>query len=85
MQCGEFGVTTKYWILYVRIIDLIHQFHFTINVNDYYFRLETWEELMMLSFTMNKHNYARYGKDYLTYVGSLDSTSRDSRKRKFGL
>ena len=58
----------------VRIIDLIHQLHFTININDYYLHLETWEELMVLSFTMNKQNYARYGTYYLTQMGSLDST-----------
>ena len=29
---------------------------------------------MMLSFTMNKQNYARYGTYYLTQMGSLDST-----------
>ena len=51
-QCnaGEFGVTAKYWMLYVRIIDLIHQLHFAININDYYLRLETWEELMVVKF-----------------------------------
>ena len=55
----EFGVTAKYWMMYVRIIDLIHQLHFAININDYYLRLETWEVLMVLSFTMNKQNYVR--------------------------
>ena len=73
-NAGEFGVMAKYWMLYVRIIDLIHQLHFAININDYYLRLETWEELMVLSFTMNKQNYARYGTYYLTQMGSLDST-----------
>ena len=58
----------------MRITDLIHQLHFAININDYYLRLETWEELMVLSFTMNKQNYARYGTYYLTQMGSLDST-----------
>ena len=73
-NAGKFGVTARYWMLYVRIIDLIHQLHFAININDYYLHLETWEELMVLSFTMNKQNYARYGTYYLTQRGSLDST-----------
>ena len=60
-SAGEFGVTVKYSMLYVRIIDLIHLLHFAINVNDYCLCLETWEELMVLSFAMNKQNYARYG------------------------
>ena len=38
-------------------IDSNHQLHFAININDYYLRLETWEELMMFSFTKNKQNY----------------------------
>ena len=58
----------------MRIIDLIHQLHFTININDYYLHLETWEKLMVLSFTMNKQNNARNGTCYLTQMGSLDST-----------
>ena len=70
----EFGVTAKYWMMYVRIIDLIHQLHFAININDYYLRLETWKELMVLSFTMNKQDYGRYGTYYLTQMGSLAST-----------
>ena len=40
-NAGEFGVTAKYWMSYVRIVDLIHQLHFVININDYYLRLET--------------------------------------------
>ena len=48
-NAGEFGVTAKHWMLYVRIVDLIHQLHFAINTNDYYLRLETWEKLMVLS------------------------------------
>ena len=75
-SAGEFGLTGKYWMLYVRDIDLIHQFHSVININDYYLRLENWEELMVLSFTMNKQNYARYGTYNLTQMASLDSTHR---------
>ena len=59
-SAGEFGVKVKYWILYVRIIYSINQLNFVININDYYLGLETWEELMVLSFTMNKQNYAQY-------------------------
>ena len=73
-NAGEFGVTAKYWMLYVTIIDLIHQLHFAINTNDYYLRLETWEKLLALNFSMNKQNYARSGTYYLTQMRSLDST-----------
>ena len=70
----ESEVTAKCWMLYVRIIDLIHQLHFAININYCYLRLKTWEELMMLSFTMSKQDYAQYGTYYLTQMESLDST-----------
>ena len=40
-SAGEFGVTTKYWMLHVRINDLICQLNFAINTNNYYLRLET--------------------------------------------
>ena len=73
-SAGEFGLTGKCWMLYARDIDLIHQFHSVININDYCLRLENWEELMVLSFTMNKQNYARYGTYNLTQMASLDST-----------
>ena len=52
-SAGEVLVTAKYWMLYVGIIDSIQQLHFVINTNDYPLRLETWEELMVLSFTKN--------------------------------
>ena len=29
---------------------------------------------MVLGFTVNKQNYARYGTNYITQIGSLDST-----------
>ena len=75
-NAGEFGVTAKYLILYVRIIDLIQQLinQFAININNYYLRLESWEELKVLSFTMNKQDYARCGTYYLTKMASIDST-----------
>ena len=67
-------------MFYVRIIDLIHWFHFVININDYFLRLDIMEKLMVLSFKMNKQNYARYGTYYLTEVGSLDSTHPGARE-----
>ena len=70
----EFGVTAKYWMLHVRIIELTHQLHFTINIKDYHLLLETWEELMVLSFTTNKQNYARYDTYCQKQMGSLNST-----------
>ena len=58
-------------MFYARIIDLIYHFHFAITLYDY-LCLETWKELMVLSCTMNKQNYAQYGSYYVTQMGTLD-------------
>ena len=63
-----------------RIIHLIDQFHFVININDYFLRLDTLKELMVLSFKMNKQNYARYGTCYLTQIKSLDRSYLRTRE-----
>ena len=59
-------------MLYVRIIDLIRQLNFVIIMNNYYLRIKTEKELMVLSLQYGV-NYAHYGTYYLTQVGSLDS------------
>ena len=77
---GEFGATTQFWMTYQEIIDLIHQLHYAINVNDFSLRLSSWEELLKLSFTMNKQNYSRYGTYYVLQLRSLDSTHPGARQ-----
>ena len=67
-------------MLNARITHLIDQFHFVININDYFLRLDTLEELMVLSFKMNKQNYARYGTYYLTQIESLDRSYLRTRE-----
>ena len=71
------------------IIDLIHQLHFAINIKDHYLHLWAWEELIVLSFTMNKQNYTRYGTYYLSQMVSLDSahpgTHEDIHQKKISV
>ena len=38
---GEFGATPQYWMLYQRMIDLIHQLHYSVNINDFWLRLHS--------------------------------------------
>ena len=77
---GEFGATPQFWMLYQKMIDLIHQLHFAVNVNDFWLRLGSWEELLKLSFVMNKRNYARYGTYYIMQLRSLDKTHPGARE-----
>ena len=77
---GEFGSTAQYWMVYQKINDLIHQLHYAINVNDYFLRLASWEELLTLSFVMNKQNYSRYGTYYVLQLRSIDSTHPGARQ-----
>ena len=70
---GELGATPQFWMLYQKIMDLIHQLHFSVNVNDYFLRLVTWEELLKLSFAMSKPNYSRYGSYYTMILRSIDT------------
>ena len=69
----------------MRIIDLINQLHFVMNINNYHLCLETWEELKVLSFTMNKQNYAEHGTYYLTQVRSVDSIHGGAEQWNFSL
>ena len=69
----------------MRIIDLINPLHFVMNINNYYLCLETWEELKVLSFTMNKQNYAEHVTYYLTQVGSVDSIHGGAQQWNFSL
>ena len=43
-------------------------------------RLTSWEELLKLSFAMNKQNYSRYGIYYIRQLRSLDSAHPGARK-----
>ena len=77
---GEFGATAQFWMMYQKMIDLIHQLHFAINVNDFSLRLSSWEELLKLSFAMNKQNYSRYGTYYIMQLRSVDKTHPGARE-----
>ena len=72
---GDLGCTTQFWMMYQEMIDLIHQLHYAINVNDFHLRLSAWEHLLRLSFPMNKQNYSRFGTFYVLMLRSLKETN----------
>ena len=71
---GELGLTAKYWTLYHDMVQCLHMLHYAININDFELRRHIWEELLKLSFSMNKQNYARYGTFYVTQLANLHIT-----------
>ena len=56
---GAKGQTGRYWMFYLRMTSLLHAFHYSINVNDFYLRLNCWKRMVSLCFPTNKRNYAR--------------------------
>ena len=58
-QQGEFGYTGQYWMTYVRLVDLLHKFHYAIARNDFHLRIAVWEEMLPFCFVFNNVRYAR--------------------------
>ena len=77
---GEFGITPQYWMVYNSMIGLLHRLHFAINTNDYILRQDMWDQMIALSFSLNKQNYARYGTYYIMQLANLESTHPGARE-----
>ena len=71
---GGKGATGQYWMFYLRLVSLLHAFHYSINMNDYHLRLNCWKRLVSLCFPTNKRNYARYGSYYVLMLENLSVT-----------
>ena len=71
---GKKGKTAQYWMSYLNLVQLAHEFHYSINLNDYHFRKECWKKIVVLCFPTNKRNYARYGAYYLKLLENLPTT-----------
>ena len=68
------GKTAQYWMSYLNLVQLAHEFHYSINLNDYHFRKECWKKIGVFSYPTNKRNYARYGAYYLKLLENLPTT-----------
>ena len=71
---GELGKTAQYWLIYMEMVSKLHQFWFAINTNNLPPRIDAWEYILSLCFTINKIYYARYGTFYIQQLKNLDST-----------
>ena len=71
---GEKGKTAQYWMFYLNLVQLAHEFQYSINVNDYHMRRQCWTKLALLCFPTNKRNYARYSAYYVKQLENLPVT-----------
>lgn len=58
---GEHGPTTKYWMLYVSLIDVHHKLSRAIRMKDHRLYTQMLPDVIKVFFTFNHHNYARWG------------------------
>ena len=71
---GSKGKTAQYWMFYLNLVQLQHQFHYSINMNHFQLRLQCWKKIVSLCFPTNKRNYARYGGYYVKQLENLPIT-----------
>ena len=71
---GEKGKTAQFWMQYLDLVELLHLFHYSINLNDFALRLSCWKKLITLCFPTNKRNYVRYGTLYVKTLENLPIT-----------
>lgn len=69
---GDFGKTPQFWCQYMKLVDRQHQFHYSINRNDFDLRMLFLKESLPLCFATNRLHYARYGTYYLKSLESLE-------------
>jgi hypothetical protein len=61
---GGHGATTKYWLIYIELIALYHEFTRAIRTGDFSLYTNLLPEINKLFFVFNHHNYARWGVRY---------------------
>jgi len=71
---GSMGKMAQFWMIYMELIELLHLFQYSINLNDFELRKHCWKEIVSLCFSTNKTNYARYGSYYVKILENLGTT-----------
>ena len=71
---GILGKTAQFWLRYVARVDLLHQFHFAIQSNDFDGKLQALKSMLPFFFFFNRHHYSRYGSYYAKSLEHLDQT-----------
>lgn len=57
---GQYGSTAKYWMIYIRLMELYHLLSRATRTGDYKLYIFSLPELMKVFFAFNHHNYARW-------------------------
>ncbi len=57
---GRYGSTAKYWMIYIRLMELYHLLSRATRTGDYKLYIFVLPELMKVFFAFNHHNYARW-------------------------
>ncbi len=71
---GEHGSTVKYWMIYIKLIDLYHQFVRSIRTGDYKLSIYLLPEITNLYFISNHKNYARWLAIYHANLMKMEET-----------
>lgn len=73
-QSGEHGKTAKFYMEYVRLIDLYHLFSRSIRTNDIPLFVYCLPDIATLFFTFNHPNYARWILRYHSNLTNMETT-----------
>lgn len=71
---GEHGATAKYWMIYIKLIDLYHHFVRSIRTEDYKLFIYLLPEITNLFFIFNHQNYARWLTRYHDNLMKMEET-----------
>ena len=58
---GKYGLTQKFWLLYMDLIQHELLTRYSVQENNYNSRLYCWKFFHKIYFALNRTNYARYG------------------------
>ena len=70
---GKYGKNSKFWLIYLDMMQHQNYIHTAVQENDFDLRLHTWNYFLPFFFATNKCNYARYGSYYVHQIKSIDT------------
>jgi hypothetical protein len=71
---GQHGNTAKFWMIYVKLINIYHRFSRASRTNDLELFIYTLGEMCSLFFATNRPNYARWMVRYQLNLLNIDHT-----------
>ena len=71
---GGYGKTAEYWMRYVSLVDILHDFHFAIQSNKFEEKVKCLRKMLPFFFFFDKTHYSRYGTYYLKSLENIEKT-----------